>query len=180
MPCVKPSSAWYGTSRASTRGVGNYALRRIKRILVPVDFSRYTDSVLVSAAFLASNHAASVDLLHVWREPFALPAPWNEAPKAPAKARRELISLYEVALDRAAEQLADLGAQSVSVHLVEGTASHSILELLDDESFDLVVMGNHGQTGLPQAYIGSVTERVIRRSTVPVLVVPSPLSGEAD
>ena len=147
---------------------------RIERLLVPIDFSAYTDRVLAGAAFMSTTHGASVDLLHVWRPPFALATPWGTPPTEDVgPGERELALRFEQALEGARRKVADLGVTTVQTRLVQGIASRAILDLISRKRFDLIIMGNHGQTGLPQAYVGSVTERVIRSSPIPVLVVPS-------
>jgi nucleotide-binding universal stress UspA family protein len=152
--------------------------RSIDRILVPIDFSRYTDSVLSTAAFFAQSHNAAVDVLHVWTPPFAPPKRWGvEPPNQPPAG--DNLSDYQRALDIAQKTLGMLGVtQPIATRLVEGTASRTILQLASEGQFDLIVVGNHGQTGLSQAYVGSVTERVVRSSRIPVLVVPSTELGD--
>lgn len=154
----------------------NCVLNKIDRILVPIDFSRYTDSVLATAAFLAKAHSSSVELVHVWRRPFTPAKAWGAAAMddAARPTDSELAAGYQHALDVGKRSLAMLGVNEVTCRLIEGTASNTILDLVAQGNFDLIVMGNHGQTGLPQAYVGSVTERVVRSSRLPVLVVPSP------
>lgn len=51
----------------------------------------------------------------------------------------------------------------------------TIVDIAEDEGVDLIVMGTHGRTGLARAVIGSVADRVIRHTQVPVVLVPKPL-----
>jgi nucleotide-binding universal stress UspA family protein len=55
--------------------------------------------------------------------------------------------------------------------VVQGTPYRAIREYVDDEEIDLITMGTHGRTGLERYLIGSVTERTVRTSDVPVLTV---------
>lgn len=55
--------------------------------------------------------------------------------------------------------------------VVEGNPHEKILEYVSEHDIDMVVMGTHGRTGLDRALMGSVAERVVRRSPVPVLTV---------
>lgn len=59
----------------------------------------------------------------------------------------------------------------VETHVESGIPHRSILEFTDENSIDLIVMSTHGRTGLDRILIGSVTEKVIRKSEVPVLTV---------
>lgn len=55
--------------------------------------------------------------------------------------------------------------------LAHGTPIREILRITSEQGVDLVVMATHGQTGITHALFGSTTEKVVRRSTVPVLTV---------
>jgi nucleotide-binding universal stress UspA family protein len=60
----------------------------------------------------------------------------------------------------------------VSTTILTGTPWHEVVELLrKDESFDLVMVGTHGHTGLKHVLLGSVAERIVRHAPCPVLVV---------
>jgi nucleotide-binding universal stress UspA family protein len=63
------------------------------------------------------------------------------------------------------------GLARVSRKLLAGVPWHAIVETLADPSFDLVVMGSHGRTGLARVLLGSVAEKVVRHAPCPVLVV---------
>jgi nucleotide-binding universal stress UspA family protein len=68
----------------------------------------------------------------------------------------------------------DLQTRNVAVKtaLVWGTASREILAKARQEKVDLIVMGTHGRTGLPHIVLGSVAEKTVRLSRIPVLTVP--------
>ncbi|GBD31051.1 hypothetical protein HRbin32_02168 [bacterium HR32] len=51
--------------------------------------------------------------------------------------------------------------------------AQAILDAAERYRADLIVMGTHGRTGLPRVLLGSVAETVLRRASVPVLVVPA-------
>jgi nucleotide-binding universal stress UspA family protein len=58
--------------------------------------------------------------------------------------------------------------------LVQGPTTETILELVPKLHVDMIVMGSHGRGALFKAFVGSVSEQVLRDSQVPVLIVPSP------
>jgi len=60
---------------------------------------------------------------------------------------------------------------SVETAIVEGVPRTEILDYVGDAGMDMVVMGTHGRTGLDHYLIGSVAEKVVRRSPVPVVTV---------
>lgn len=136
----------------------------IRRILCPVDFSEGSEAAFDAAIGLAGHLAASIDLVHVLPTPFW---PVDEA------TRRELTKRSEEA-DRVLDRLvAVASARGVSGerHLVEGRAADEILLMAERLEPDLVVVGTHGRTGVKRWTIGSVAERLVRSSLVPVWTV---------
>jgi nucleotide-binding universal stress UspA family protein len=63
------------------------------------------------------------------------------------------------------------GGLSVVSEIVEGSPFEEILDYVTEYSIDMVIMGTHGRTGLDRIVMGSVAERVVRRSPVPVLTI---------
>lgn len=77
-------------------------------------------------------------------------------------------------LDRFAERGEAAGVEVVTDHQVAyegGREARAILDYLDDHEIDHIVMGSHGRTGASRVLLGSVAERVVRRSPIPVTVV---------
>jgi universal stress protein A len=64
-----------------------------------------------------------------------------------------------------------MGIAKVEVATSIGEPAHEILDFAKAQRVDLVVIGTHGRTGIQHALMGSVAERVVRRSTCPVLTV---------
>jgi nucleotide-binding universal stress UspA family protein len=83
--------------------------------------------------------------------------------KAARDARRSLISFVKSTLGEA--------AGAVEIRVVEGSPGHAIQEMAADIHAGLIVMGTHGRTGVNRWMLGSVAERVLRLSPVPVLTV---------
>ena len=61
----------------------------------------------------------------------------------------------------------------ISGKIAEGSPLHSMLELVDNEAFDLVVVGSHGHGAIAALLLGSVAEGMVRKAKVPTLVVPA-------
>ena len=127
----------------------------LNRILIAVNDS---DCARRAAAFgfeLASTYGASVDVLHVLEA--------------------ESDSDSESATERATELLAETTARDapgeIETHLREGRPARVIVDFARDNDVDLVVMGNRGRRGVGERLLGNATERVLRRTHVPVLVV---------
>lgn len=140
----------------------------IRRILCPVDFSEPSETALDYAIDLAKKFGADVQLVHVYQLPvYALP-------DGAMMAGPEFTTKVTTELSRALTELAE-GKSGVKLetHLVEGIPYKEVVRLSEELKADLVVMGTHGRTGLKHLLLGSVAERVVRSSKVPVITVPT-------
>ncbi len=140
----------------------------IRRILVPVDFSAPSDGALDFAIELAQKLGAEVHLMHVYQLPvYALPdGAMMAGPEFTTKVTTELQkSLTDLAKSKPGSPL--------KTHLVEGVPYREIVRMAGELDADLVVMGTHGRTGIRHLLLGSVAERVVRSSEVPVITVPT-------
>ena len=141
----------------------------IKKILSPVDFSDSGAAAVRAAEQLAHDTGAELLLLHVASDPmFALPDGGYALPR--------IIEEYEEAV-RGRLALLTSGLRSdivVSAKTVHGVPYRAIVDSAVSEQADLIVMGTHGRTGLSHLFLGSVAERVVRTSRVPVITVRNP------
>jgi nucleotide-binding universal stress UspA family protein len=143
----------------------------LKSILVPTDFSKYSEHALLYAASMGERFGATITLLHVVTfvgfedEPGASDFP-------------DMMPLLERA-DRAARAHLDLGVEhggeaqpKVRHAVVHGaSAQEAILGYAEKHGADMIVMARRGHGALAHVMLGSVTERVIRFASCPVLVV---------
>lgn len=137
-----------------------------KHILVPTDFGSASASALAMAVDLARAFDAKLTLLHVWEIPIY--------PYMDFMLNSAVISEVEEAATKGlAAAVAELRKQlpSAQSKLKTGTAWEAIIEATDEISADLIVMGTHGRHGLSRVTLGSVAEKVVRLSKVPVLTV---------
>jgi nucleotide-binding universal stress UspA family protein len=139
---------------------------RLKHILVPTDFSEGSDRAEAVAAELASRFGAKITLLHAW--PVPAPAPVAGVMSWPVD---HIVGPAREALAREQTALADRQVETEAV-LLAGHPPDRILEAAKSRDVDLVVMATHGRRGLPRFLLGSVAEKVVRTSPVPVLTVP--------
>lgn len=145
----------------------------IRRILVPVDFSRYARAALEYALELAAPLKAAVEVLYVW-EPNGYAG--NEALSLVPPPRGQ--KWDETRLQMAREIESFLGPyrdQVRAVHIESGTPADVIPEVAREGEFDLIAMGSHGRTGVSRLLVGSVAEGVMRKSHVPVLTLRLPV-----
>jgi nucleotide-binding universal stress UspA family protein len=142
----------------------------IHRILVPTDFSEPAAAALKWAATLAKEFDSRIYLLHVVPEPYAYP--WGtELSSLPLN--EILAQSEEAARQRLGELAAETGlpADRLSTTAIVGTPVDQVLTLVKEQKIDLVVLGTHGRGLVGHLLLGSVAERVVRRSPVPVLTV---------
>lgn len=139
-----------------------------KQILVPVDFTKYSDEALHVAADIARRYQASLTLIHVL-DPLEYAV--SEYESEPNERRRWALSEIEKALDGAKRLAHSAGVVGVTTRAIEGATSDGIVDFANRTDCDLIVMGTHGRTGIKRAVLGSVAEAVVRRADCPVLTV---------
>jgi len=139
----------------------------ISRILCPVDFSEPSTVALRAAFMLARWYDADVVVPYIAQLSLP-PAPF--APVPPITLTNEERERTRVQLQRFVED-AGPGDVRVDTEVREGSVVDDILRLADEQPADLIVMGTHGRTGFDHLLVGSVTERVLRKSDRPVLTV---------
>lgn len=147
-----------------------------KTILVPHDFSASANHALAIARDEAKAHGAKILMLHVVDLPSQFKPETVIVPDqngAPINVKDYAVGLAEAHLN---DLVARLGKDGVlgEPHIRVGHAVDEILRFVDDNHVDLVVMGTHGRTGLAHLLVGSVSERVVRTSKVPVLTIRHP------
>ncbi len=136
-----------------------------ERILVPTDGSPEADAVVDHAAGLAAVHDADLHAVYVVNTAGYAGLPGDGAVGGLSAMMNEQ---GETALDRATEHAGDRLTERV---LVEGSPSAEIVDYAEEAGCDLIVMGTHGRGGIDRLLLGSVAERVVRTSPVPVLTV---------
>jgi nucleotide-binding universal stress UspA family protein len=127
------------------------------RILVPLDGTAESNVALPLARTIARQTSSQITLLRVLPEPYLL-------------AERTAFDEAADALKRVADKLARGGVQVESI-VRSGDVVDEILQQCREQAADLIVMRTHGRVGLGRAVLGSVTERVLAESGVPVLLL---------
>jgi nucleotide-binding universal stress UspA family protein len=147
--------------------------RRWQRILVPTDFSRFSRTAVEYAHSLAETVNAELHVLHVARN------------LSDAVAEHGTVGLLEAGgsendYDRwLAALLGERGAiRRVEAVRVGTDIAETIARYAQQQSIDLIILATHGRTGLAHLLMGSVTEKVLRLSPSPVLVLRSDLGGK--
>lgn len=143
---------------------------RIRHILVPLDGSRTSEGIVASAAALGKLTGASLTLLHVVEPAFRL----GEAILVPATEydpglTERRIAEAEAYLNRLAVRLRGDGL-TVDTVVREGEAVTSVLDEAKAKGSDLIALATHGRSGWQRLAFGSVADKIVRTSTLPVLV----------
>ena len=139
---------------------------KIRRILVPIDFSDHSREALKVAYDLASQTGARTMLLHALEPIYFAGAPRGQAYDGPIT--MEQFRDAEDAMARLVES--ESGRKTpVSGKVVSGSAADEILKTAESSDADLIVMSTHGRSGLSRAILGSVAEKVLRGASCPVL-----------
>ncbi len=138
-------------------------------IVCSVDFSDHSVRALRYALALAAHFRARLTVINV-ANPLLFQA---------ATASNDVAAINrdtETALRELADRIAKEGgpwAPEIRATTAVGDAATEIIKVAEDEAADLIVMGTHGRSGYRKMFFGSVTERVLRLSGVPVFAVPA-------
>jgi universal stress protein A len=137
---------------------------KLKRILVPIDFSEQSQKALHYAISFAKQFNAEIFLLHV-----------VETVPTPEVAIAESGVLNFRLRDEAKRELSDWRKEvphaAVKTAIYAGIPFREIVRAADEHNTDLIILGTQGRTGLSHLFIGSTAERVVRHAPCPVMVV---------
>jgi len=142
----------------------------IRKILVPTDFSEFSQCALRYGCELAKRFEAELHLLNVVEDIYPLiPDPGMTFPplesylvEVQEAARRGILNLPP----------SDLGdGISVVREVISGVPFLEIVRYAREQDVDMIVIGTHGRSGLAHVLMGSVAEKIVRKAPCPVLTV---------
>jgi nucleotide-binding universal stress UspA family protein len=145
----------------------------IKKIIVPTDFSEPAREGFGKACELADHFGAILDVVHVILPIPMIPAGHGAVSFNVADYQKEMESF---ARNRLQEIIAAASCPSVSMtsFIRKGNVAEEIARAGEDHDADLIVMATHGYSGWKKFLLGSVTERVVRMASIPVLTINMP------
>lgn len=143
----------------------------MKKILVPTDFSEQANNALEVAAEIAKKYGSEIYLLHMLELPVGLvdagliEGTHNDIP--------EVLYFMKLAHNRFEEVKDKAFLKDIPVYetVLFKETFEGIKEVAQKNDCDLIVMGSHGSSGIKEVFIGSNTEKVVRNSDIPVLVI---------
>ncbi|TRX04186.1 universal stress protein [Flavobacterium gawalongense] len=140
----------------------------MKRILVPTDFSEHAEDALKVAAQIAKKNNCEIFLLHM----LELPSQMSDAISGGSGIPEVMLFIKKA--NETFQKIKErpyLNGISVSETVQFERASDGILSFCKKNKIDLIIMGSHGSSGIEEMLIGSNTEKVVRLSDIPVLVI---------
>jgi len=140
-----------------------------RKILYPTDFSDVAKKAFESIKQLKGAGTEEVIILHVIDRRFYEAMAWHPT-KDPRKLEKEIIDEVSEEIALMKKELTDL-EMNVKVRIESGMPFTKILQVEEEENVTAIVIGSHGVSNLEEMLIGSVSEKVIRKSKSPVLVV---------
>jgi nucleotide-binding universal stress UspA family protein len=140
----------------------------MKRILVPTDFSKHSEYALKVASQIAKKNNGEIFLVHM----LELPTSGNDAIST-AHEIPELMLFKNAAVNKldAMMEATYLEGVKIAKMIQFEMAFDGIVKNAKAHDIDLIIMGSHGASGFQEMFIGSNTEKVVRNSDIPVLVI---------
>jgi nucleotide-binding universal stress UspA family protein len=136
-----------------------------EHVLLPTDGSEAASNAADEAFGVAINNGATLHVLFVIDE---TTGPLNI--RGSDMQFDQLEAAGEEVVQEITERAEQAGVENITGSVLQGTPYEAILDYAE-ENCDLIVMGTHGRSGLDRHLLGSVTEKVVRRSNVSVLTV---------
>jgi nucleotide-binding universal stress UspA family protein len=145
----------------------------INRILCPIDFSDFSLDALRHGLRLAQWYSARLSLLHVYQvsQPLSVENPPGSVPVFVPADPNEIAKEVR----RFCAPLVEPSGQNVEVIVTPGDAAREIRTEAERVPSDQLLLGTHGRSGFERLFLGSVTEKVLRSTRVPVLTIPPPV-----
>lgn len=153
---------------------------RLRRVLLPIDFSGCGNFALPYAASISKATGAAIICIHVV-EPI-VPAVSYSGLAEPMPIA-DITEQLEDSAERELPQITDcdeLHGLNVEEVIVHGDAAAEIVRVAEEQDVDLIVISSHGRTGIGRIIFGSTAEAVVRHAHCPVLVVKPPPEEEEE
>ena len=142
-----------------------------KNILVPTDFSEYSDKALQQAIDIAKQFKSKIYLLHVVGLVIQCTVDYCLPPQMVDQVENESISSAKKMISGQLLKFPDSKSIALIADIRKGTPYEEILKEQQEKKIDLIVIASHGKTGLISHLMGSVAEKVVRNAKCPILLV---------
>jgi nucleotide-binding universal stress UspA family protein len=148
-----------------------------QKIMVPLDGSQVAECVIPHIETIAGKSDASVELVTVI-EPLEIPTRGkialsdDEIKQIDAEGRKEAHKY----LDQVSARLKQSGVNARAV-LLTGKAADSLVRYANNNAVDIIIMATHGRSGISKLFWGSVAEKILRATAIPVLLIKTADNG---
>jgi len=144
-----------------------------KKIIVAVDFSEFTEGLIGYAGEMANYLGAKVFLVHIIQSAQLVEILGDVPSAVPSLAEPGLLNQIKQSaqsrLERYQERLKELGIEC-EVYVLAGAPYFEIVEFAEKQEADLIIIGSAGKSGFKHLLLGSVAEKVARKSSMPMLI----------
>ena len=149
-------------------------------VLVAIDFSEDSRAALIWACNYAESTGAKLIVLHVVHDLASHPGFYHPENTEPLKPMQEVAeTMMSGFLDQLKNEHSELRPlQTAEVQLIPGLPPTRIIEVADLQKASLIAIGGRGMASPPHKRLGSVVQRVIKLSAIPVIVVKSEKHGK--
>jgi len=143
----------------------------VRKILVPTDFSKYSDKALSEALEIAETFDSEIFLVHVIRgeSGFTIMESFDDATQK--KVREKLEQKTSAAFKKQIDKFPLSQKVNIKTEVAKGVPYNEILEFQKTIDPDVLVVSAHGRSGFEDFFFGSTAEKIVRRATCSVLVV---------
>lgn len=157
----------------------------MKKILIAIDYNPTATNIAEAGYSLAKSMNAEVTLLHVVADytyysslDYSPVLGFDSFSNLGAIQTNTIVELQNAAQDYLGKVRNQLGNESINTIIKEGDTGDAILSAADELKADIIVMGTHSRRGLDKILMGSVAEKVLKHSKVPMFIIPSKEPGE--
>lgn len=154
--------------------------KKIKKVLIALDYDQTAQKVAETGFSMAKAMNAHIILLHVISDPVIYTSPGHVTIMGYAGyVNSNPVELNSVEhLKKASQEFLDnskkhLGDETIQTVVEDGDFSESILKVAKDLHADVIVLGSHSKKWLENILMGSVTEKVLNHTTIPLFIVPT-------
>ena len=144
-----------------------------KQILVPTDFSTYSDKALKEAIDIAKQHGSTIHLLHVINIVQQCAVDYCMDSSVVAELEKQSTERAKKMMAEEMDKFPESKAVTIIPEVKKGTPYEEILKDQKEKNIDLIVIASHGTTGLLHYFMGSVAEKVTKGAKCPVLLMRS-------
>lgn len=151
----------------------------MKKILIAIDYNPTAQQVAEAGYSLAKSMNAEVTLLHVVADStyyssldYSPIMGFDSFSNLGVLQTNTVVELQNAAQDYLEKTKKYLGAESANSIVKDGDTGDAIIETAKELNADIIVMGSHSRRGLEKMLMGSVAEKVLRRSAIPLFIIP--------